>query len=385
MSMPSPFALRKGWSTTKVLAAVIALQVAGIVLVFFYERSARQAEEARMSFNLSPDVWWVENPAKGVSKPPVVRASETTLIRPDDYVIGVIVGGKARAYRLLSFDDESGHHVNDLVGDVPVSVTYCNISHCVRVYTDASKHEPLDVEVSGLMNGKMIVKLGGILYFNQSGVPVEPAKNPPPIPYDLITPYFMTWKDWKHLHPDTEVFEGKPTAVAQEPVRWLNNPAKPIVRPPTRDAKDATLRPAEQVIGVEVAGKARAYRVAAFDDASGHLVNDLIGDVPVSVAYSNINHSARVYTDAHGHEPLDAEVAGLRISEMVVRLGNGFYFHESGLPIDPAKNPAPMPYTLITPVVTTWNNWRQIHPDTDVFEGGRANEPSDSVPTKVEK
>ena len=37
-----------------------------------------------------------------------------------------------------------------------------------------------------------------------------------------------------------------------------------------------------------VGGKARACRLAAFDDASGHLVNDLVGGMPVSVADCNI-------------------------------------------------------------------------------------------------
>jgi hypothetical protein len=384
MSHAGRFGALMGRSWRRIVAAVIALQVVGIALVVVLERRARLAEEAGMSFKLRPDVWWVENPAKGTLRPPIIRAAESTL-KPDDYVIGVEAGGKARAYRLTAFDDASGHIVNDLIGDVPVSVTYCNISHCVRVYTDSDSHEPLDAEVVGLMNSQMIVKLGGVPYFHETGQPVEPDKNPSPIPYSLIAPALTTWKTWKQQHPETEVFEGKPTAVAQEPGRWLNNTAKATVRPRTRTAEEATLPPSEPVIGVEIGGKARAYRVAAFDDASGHLVNDLIGDLPVSVAYSNVSHSARVYADDHGREPMDVEVAGLRNGEMIIKLRNTIYFHETGRPVEPAGNPPPIPYRPVTPVLTSWDQWRRSHPATDVFEGGRGDGRAGSHSANLDK
>ena len=50
-----------------------------------------------------------------------------------------------------------------------------------------------------------------------------------------------------------------------------------ILRPPTQAAETAKLSPEEMVIGVVAAGKARAYRLSAFEGKSGHLVNDMIG------------------------------------------------------------------------------------------------------------
>ena len=78
----------------------------------------------------------------------------------------------------------------------------------MRVYTDPGGSEPLDAEVPGLLNRQMVIKLGGTVYFQNSGLPVEPAKDPPPIPYDLLAPTVTTWEKWRQLHPQTDVFVG---------------------------------------------------------------------------------------------------------------------------------------------------------------------------------
>lgn len=155
---------------------------------------------------------------------------------------------------------------------------------------------------------------------------------------------------------------------------WQNHVASPVVRPSTFQAKDATLRLDEFVIGLEVGGTARAYRVAAFDYPRSHLVNDLIGGVPVSVSYCNLTRCVRIYTDPKGTAPLDVEVAGLVETEMIVKLRGNLYFQRSGEPVDPGKSPATIPYELLTPTLTTWQEWRQQHPGTDVYIGDHASD-----------
>src|SRR5262249_38181663 len=154
---------RRRGTVRKILTAMLVLQAVVIVVVIASERAARRSEEARMTYNLRPGVWWRENPFKPTLLPPLVMAPEAK-VQPGELVIGVEVGGQARAYRLAAFDDASGHLVNDLVGGVPVSVAYCNIARCVRVYTDPGRSQPLDAEVPGMINRRMVIKLGGTLY-----------------------------------------------------------------------------------------------------------------------------------------------------------------------------------------------------------------------------
>jgi hypothetical protein len=125
-------------------------------------------------------------------------------------VIGVVTQGNARAYRLAAFEGKSGHLVNDLIGAVPVSVAYCNLTNCVRVYTEAGRSAPLDIEVSGSLNDEMILKLAGSLFYHKSGAALLPGSRPSSIPYDLLTPTVTTWKDWLEQHPESDVYVGRP-------------------------------------------------------------------------------------------------------------------------------------------------------------------------------
>ena len=152
---------------------------------------------------------------------------------------------------------------------------------------------------------------------------------------------------------------------------WRGHSAKAISRPRVVGAKEAKLPPDEVVVGIEVGGKARAYRMGAFQHPSGHLVNDLIGGVPVSVGYCNLSDCLRVYTDPQGSAPLGLEVAGRYGSEMVVRFNGVLYFHGSGTPVDASASRAAIPCTRLAPARTTWKEWVRQHPDTDVYEGDR--------------
>ena len=57
-----------------------------------------------------------------VTDPVIVSRAEAGFVSPDDEVFGVFEGGKARAYPITMM---SYHHVvNDIVGGVPIAVTY---------------------------------------------------------------------------------------------------------------------------------------------------------------------------------------------------------------------------------------------------------------------
>ena len=145
-----------------------------------------------------------------------------------------------------------------------------------------------------------------------------------------------------------------------------------IVRPTILKAGEAGARDDEEVIGVEVAGKARAYRLDAFRDREAHIVNDLFEGVPVSVAYCDITDCVRAYAGPRGAAPLDLGLAGLIDREMVVKAGGVLYFHKSGEPVNPGEGRAPLPYKPLVPTRTTWKEWSRRHPETGLYTGTRA-------------
>jgi hypothetical protein len=214
------------------LAVVLALEAAGIAAIFAAERRAQQADEARISVFQKAGPGWRKalvdddtaiHPSQDgkksirarrerliapISRPPSVAANEAKL-RADELVIGVEVAGKAHAYQFKGFERKSGHLVNDVVGEVPVSLAYCDLTDCLRVYSDPHAGEPLDLTVAGVLNGEMIIRHGGKMYFHKSGREVDPGHGPATLPYQNITPTVTTWKEWSARHPDTQVYIGE--------------------------------------------------------------------------------------------------------------------------------------------------------------------------------
>jgi hypothetical protein len=198
---------RRHGLTGFLLAVVLVLQTVVIGLIVARERSSRRENHDKETASLKQTNVWRENRSKAISRPRVVEAQKGTL-QPDEEVVGIEVGGKSRAYRLGALLHPSGHLVNDLIGAVPVSVSYCNLSDCLRVYTKADSSEPLEIEVAGRYDSKMVLRVNGVLYFHESGVPVEPSQGQAAIPYEQLTPTRTNWKDWVTQHPDTDVYEG---------------------------------------------------------------------------------------------------------------------------------------------------------------------------------
>ena len=234
----NPFGTLGRGTASMVLAGMLTVEAVGIAVIVVAERSAHRADEARISIFQKAGLEWKKAfvPADGgdgtpsygekagvarkrrlaepIVRPPSLSAKEANL-GPDEIVIGVEVGGKARAYRLASFESKSGHLVNDLVGNVPVSVAYCDLSGCLRVYSNPQGSEPMDLSVAGLLHDEMVVRHGGRMYFHNSGREVEPGDGSPALPFRPIAPTVTTWKDWSSRHPDTRVYVGKPGEVLE--------------------------------------------------------------------------------------------------------------------------------------------------------------------------
>jgi len=140
----------------------------------------------------------------GIERPPMVPAAEAKL-PADAAVIGVVVDGQARAYPLQRLSGMMEHVVNDLVagrmGQMrPISITYCDLTDCVRVFTpeDALSQASLEMGTIGLIEGAL-----GLTYQAQQ------FRQTDPIPGLLtIEPVRTTWLEWRFEHPDTLVYAG---------------------------------------------------------------------------------------------------------------------------------------------------------------------------------
>jgi hypothetical protein len=141
-------------------------------------------------------------PSDRVNWPATVPAAEANLA-DDDVVVGVVVGSKARAYRLNAFKYIDSHVVNDVVNKTAVTVTYCDRDDCLRVYTD-DREEPLPIGVGGFREG-LLLRIGNSSFEQKTGKRRVGGETPPrSMPFERTS-----WGEWKKAHADTDVYLGR--------------------------------------------------------------------------------------------------------------------------------------------------------------------------------
>jgi Protein of unknown function (DUF3179) len=140
-----------------------------------------------------------------------------------------------------------------------------------------------------------------------------------------------------------------------------------IIRPPTVRPDKAGLPDDAFVIGIVVDGKARAYAQRSLRSLQQHVINDMVAGVPITVTYCDVTRCTQVYASRERSEPLDVSQAGFRDGEMILKIEGLYYQHSSGEPVTPGPESPRLPYALYPWTRVTWKEWKQQHPDTDIY------------------
>ena len=135
-------------------------------------------------------------------------------------------------------------------------------------------------------------------------------------------------------------------------------------------AADSFLTPDELVLGVELDGDARAYPLRILD--WHEVVNDVVGDTPVTVAYCPLCGTGVLYaTKVDGRErPIEFGSSGLvyRSRQLVYDLQtNSLWDLFSGRPVVGPLTGSGIELSTLPIVMTRWSDWRQRHPDSRVL------------------
>jgi hypothetical protein len=153
-----------------------------------------------------------------------------------------------------------------------------------------------------------------------------------------------------------------------------------LQQPKTHAAAEAHLDDDALVLGVSAGGKHRAYVVSYFQRPTRLVIDDLLGDVPVTIAYSVRNGKGRVFTSDKRGAPLDIGHGGIWDGEPMLHTRKGgrdiMYLLESDRLFNPKAGS--WRFTQIPVEHMTWKAWKEAHPDTDVFTGDGAPSAADS-------
>jgi hypothetical protein len=149
-----------------------------------------------------------------IQRPTALPADAVTL--PDDtVVIGVEAGGRRRAYVLRALYPPERHVINDVLGGKPITVTYCDVTDCLAVFTDPDADAPLEIAtggwqgklVRGKFTGSMLLRVGSFLFRQDTGQPLA-NHGDKLLPYTRAEFVRTTWKAWRDARPDTDVYVG---------------------------------------------------------------------------------------------------------------------------------------------------------------------------------
>jgi hypothetical protein len=140
-----------------------------------------------------------------LSNPAVVSVREAdSFLAPADLVLGVVAGGEARAYPHQIF---WWHEiVNDVLGGVPLVVSYCPLTGSGLVYDPVIDGQLLDFGVSGLLFDNNLVLFDRATESLWSQMRIQSICGS----FSGTTPTLLpvvqsTWEAWKALYPDTSV------------------------------------------------------------------------------------------------------------------------------------------------------------------------------------
>jgi hypothetical protein len=149
--------------------------------------------------------------ASGIDRPLMLPADSVSLL-DSDKVIGVVVEGVPRAYPLKRMSSLLEHVVNDHVVDrngksKAFTVTYCNVTECIRVLHSTSDGAvaTLGIGTLGLVEGQLAL-FRGTQTFKQD----ESIVGLLDMEYELTS-----WSDWRRRFPETLVYVGPASQVSK--------------------------------------------------------------------------------------------------------------------------------------------------------------------------
>lgn len=133
----------------------------------------------------------------GVTNPPALTASQVAV--PDSTaIIGIERSGDALAVPLSALKHPKRHVLNLMVDETPVSITYCDLKGCVRVFSRDGA-SPIPLRIGGLdIDNQLVLLMDGQRYGQESK----------DIPLNDIRFEQTSWAQWKARYPETHIYLG---------------------------------------------------------------------------------------------------------------------------------------------------------------------------------
>jgi hypothetical protein len=309
------------WTPGRVTLGVVIVMVAGSFIGVVFSRELRNIQEGMSSdalyaellrttteehaaeFNLDNIVIPVDQISFGgprkdgipaINDPENVALQSCDRLADDDRVVGVVVGGEARAYplRVLLYHEI----VNDELGGTPVAIVYCPLCDSVTVVERRLDGAVREFGVSGLLvnSNVLLYDRSDDSLWSQVGLTAISGPNAgrslPHLPWEITTA-----AAWRTRHPDSTVmsFEtGYDRDYDRNPYPDYFNSDDRLMFPVANE--DDRLQRRDLVVGIRLGDTTRAYPLAKIRNAPDGLVRDLIDGEAVVLSVGPDGESVRI-------------------------------------------------------------------------------------------
>ena len=297
-------------------------------------------------------------PAPAVTEYPLRFATHATPAegaapRDVDLVVGVVVGGEARAYPVNLLWGESAHTVNDDLGRTPIAVALCPLAGVASAFDRRLGKETLELgHVSEVRLDTLV--LYDARTRSRWGLLTGEALEGPLAHQRLgrLPSLFTTWGRWKALHPATTVY-----VAPEEAARGFELDATKIQRIVL--AGSGPPRRGDWVVGLE--GGKSSVAVLLRGLRTDRVLNDVLEDRPFAVFLTSDLATALAWSRKVDGRTLTFRADGDRMVD-----------GETGSAWDALTGQAvsgPLAGRALSAVPATtgfWHAWKAHHPGTRV-------------------
>lgn len=304
----------------------------------------------------------------------VTPADAARWIAPKEPVLALEIKGDARAYplQILMWHEI----VNDVVGGVPVAVTFCPLCNSGIVFERVVNGTTLDFGTSGKLYKSDLVmydRQSHSLWAQMEGRAIVGARAG--VRLKLIPANTLSFEEWRVTHPTGKVLSRDTGHTRKYGVNPYESYDQPQLGPFLfRGQLDARRPPKERVVGIKLGETARAYPWPLLVER--RVVNDRLGDQALVVLYQPGTLSALDDEEIKRSRAVGATGAFSRVLESrgltFEATAEGFRDQETGstwtLLGHAVKGPlAGRRLTAVPHVDAFWFAWAAFNPATSVY------------------
>lgn len=229
-----------------------------------------------------------------IDKPKFESINQVNWLSDDDLVLSLSIDGINRAYPIAILN---WHEiVNDQLGDHSVVISYCPLCGTGMAFDARVKNKTLEFGVSGLLYNSDVLLYdreteslwSQIMQQSVSGPMVGEG-------LELLPMSQLRWSDWKQRYPSGEVLSrntGYHRDYSLSPYGDYNT--SPVIYFPV-EFLSKRYHPKEQVIGIEVEGKFKAYPFAELAKAGEKEIHDSFNGRNFVIRYNVDSRTGEIF------------------------------------------------------------------------------------------